>query len=139
MVQIGHEVEGKGWRFKVSHIYKRKARYFYGNVYIAQGHFLVVISDATNLEPGTGYFARKIQPYMTDPPGNVYDDSWTGSSYAEWQYSRDGVYADVNPRLSIKLAIAYDLPDSLGDIMLSTAVPEWIYLGNFSQMPSGDS
>lgn len=139
-LQIGQEVEANGWRFKVSEVHKRKAVYFYDTAYIAQGHFLVVIIDATNLQPGTAYFADNIDPYVTDVAARTWDSSWKGSSYAEWQYSISSLYSDVNPGGFIRMAVAYDLPDSLGDAMLSTGPAlKWIYLGNFSQMPSEDS
>ena len=137
--QIGQEIEAGGWRFKVSEVHKRKAVYFYDRSYVAQGHFLIVIIDATNLQPGTDYFMNSVRVYLTDLPGNTYDYSWKGSSYAEWQYSKDSAFKDVNPGVSVRMAIAYDLPDSLGDTLLSTGkLLQWIYLGNFSAMQSED-
>ncbi len=109
-----------GWRFKVSEVHKRKAVYFYDRSYIAQGHFLIVIIDATNLQPGTNYFMNSVRIHLTDLPANTYDYSGKGSSYAQWQYSKDSVFTDVNPGATIRMAIAYDLPDSLGDTLLST-------------------
>lgn len=138
--QIGQEIEAGGWRFKVSELHKRKAVYFYDRSYIAQGHFLIVIIDATNLQSGTDYFANHVKPYVTDLPAHYWYASGKGSSYAEWQYSKDSVYDDVNPGASVRMAIAYDLPDSLGDALLSMGpLLKWINLGNFAQMPSEDS
>jgi hypothetical protein len=137
--QIGQEIEAGGWRFKVSEVHKRKAVYFYDRSYIAQGHFLIVIIDATNLQPGTNYFMNSVRIYLTDLPANTYDYSGKGSSYAQWQYSKDSVFTDVNPGATIRMAIAYDLPDSLGDTLLSTGkLLQWIYLGNFAAMQSED-
>ena len=64
--------------------------------------------------------------------------SSTGSDYAEWQYTKDSAFRDVNPGVSVRMAVAYDVPDNLGHAILSTKVLQWIYLGDFSQMPSED-
>jgi hypothetical protein len=138
--QIGQEVEAGGWRFKVIEIHKRKAVYLYNTAYIAQGRFLVLIIEAVNLQPGTSYFAKDVPFYLTDVPGRVYTSSGSGSSYATWQYSKDSVYDNVNPGMVSRMAIAFDLPDNLGDVLVSTGKHlKWIYLGNFAQMKSEDS
>ena len=138
--KIGQEVEGGGWRFKVLETHKRKAVYFYDTAYIAQGHFLVLIIEAVNLQPGTNYFAKNVDLYLTDAPGKAYSSSSKGSSYAAWQYTKDSVYDDTNPGVVSRMAIAFDLPDNLGDVLVSTGkLLKWIYLGNFAQMKSEDS
>jgi hypothetical protein len=138
--QIGQEIEAGGWRFKVTEIHKRKAVYLYNTAYIAQGRFLVLIIEAVNLQPGTSYFAKDIPFYLTDIPGKAYTSSGSGSSYATWQYSKDSVYDNVNPGIVSRMAIAFDLPDALGDVLVSTGKHlKWIYLGNFAQMKSEDS
>ena len=140
--QIGQEVETGGWRFKVLETHKRKAVYLYNTPYIAQGHFLVVIIEAVNQQPGTAYFRKDVAPYVEDVPGKGYSSSSKGSSYAAWQYSKDSEYDDVNPGVVSRMAIAFDLPDNLGDVLLSAGPflnPKWIYLGNFAQMKSEDS
>jgi uncharacterized protein YraI len=139
--QIGQEVEAGGWRFKVTEAHKRKAVYFYDNSYIAQGHFLILVIEATNLHPGTSYFANDLAAYITDVPANTYDSNWKGSSYAQWMLGgADSIYTDVNPGVAIRMVVAYDLPDNLGDILLSGGkASRWIYLGNFAWMPSEDS
>ena len=134
--QIGEEVEGGGWRFKVVEVHKRKVVYFYDSSYVAMGNFLIVVVEAVNLQSGTDYFAHNIRPYVTDRASNVYDDSVKGSIYARWQLGGlDGFYTDVNPGQTIRMAEAYDIPENVGDVLLSTAIRKWIYLGNFSQMP----
>jgi len=139
VVQIGEEIEGGGWRFKVSETHKRKAVYFYGNSYVAHGHFLIVIIDAVNLQSGTDYLARNLKPWITDRSSNVYQRSSKGSSYARWQYGGlSSLFTDVNPGNFVRIALAFDLPDNLGDIRLSTDIPKWIDLGDFSAMLSED-
>lgn len=140
IVPIGQEIEAGGWRFKVAEVHKRKALYFYDDAYVAMGHFLIVILEATNLQSGTDYFDRNIDPWVTDDPGNVYAPSGSGSSRAEWQYGGlTSSFENVNPGNFARIAIAYDLPDSLGHILLSTDVGKWIDLGNFSSMASEDN
>lgn len=140
IVSIGQEIEAGGWRFKVTEVHKRKAVYLYDESYIAMGHFLIVILEATNLQSGTDYFARNIEPWLTDDPGNVYTLSGTGSGYARWQYGGlTSIYTDVNPGNFARIAIAYDLPDSTGHVLLSTDVSKWVDLGNFNAMVSEDN
>ncbi len=135
---IGETVTADGWEFKVYDVKKRKAVYFYGKAYIAQGHFLLVFVEAVNRKSGTSYFGE-LKPYVTDKAGNAYFASIKGSSYAQWQYEGlDSFYTDVNPGNRIRMVHAYDLPDDVGDVMLSLNTPMWIYLGNFSSMPSED-
>lgn len=134
--QIGDEIEGGGWRFKVVEVHKRKVVYFYDSSYVAMGNFLIVVVEAVNLQSGTDYFAHNIRPYVVDKAGNAYDDSVKGSIYAQWQLGGlDSFYTDVNPGQTIRMATAYDIPDGVGDVLLSTAILEWVYLGNFNQMP----
>ena len=138
--QIGQEVEGGGWRLKVLETHKRKAVYLGDTAYIAQGHFLVLIIEAVNLQPGTSYFAKNVDLYLTDAPGKSYSSSSKGSSYGAWQYTKDSVYRDTNPGVVSRMAIAFDLSDNLGDVLVSTGkLLKWIYLGNFAQMKSEDS
>jgi len=138
--QIGEEVEAAGWRFKVLGVEKRKAVYFYDRSYIAQGHFLILAIQATNLKPGTSYFAHDIASYITDVPANTYGESSKGSSYAQWMLNgADSLYTDVNPGVKVRMVVAYDLPDNLGDVLLSCGdALKWIYLRNFAAMPSKD-
>jgi uncharacterized protein YgiM (DUF1202 family) len=134
--QIGDEIEGGGWKFKVSEVHKRKVVYLYDYSYVAMGYFLIVVIDAVNMQSGTDYFANNIRPYVTDKAGNVYHYSGKASGYAGWQLGGlDSIFTDVNPGQSIRMAVAYDVPENVGDVLLSTAIGEWIYLGNFSQMP----
>jgi len=134
--QIGDEIEGGGWRFKVTEVHKRKVVYFYDDGYVAMGNFLIVVIEAVNLQSGTDYFARNIRPYVTDKAARIYDDSVKGSIYAQWQLGGySSFYTDVNPGNFVRMAAAYDIPDGVGDVLLSTAIGKWIYLGNFSQMP----
>jgi len=136
---IGEEIQGNGWRFHVKEIHKRKAVYWHGDSYVAMGHFLIVIIDAVNEQSGTDYFANNIEPYLTDAAGNVYRHSSKGSSYAEWQYGGiSSIYSDVNPGSLARIAMAFDLSDDVGQVMLSTDLPAWVDLGNFSEMASED-
>jgi hypothetical protein len=140
IVPIGTEIEGGGWRFKVSAVHKRKAVYFYDESYIAMGRYLIVVIDATNLQSGTDYFDRNIDPWVTDMAGNEYSTRGTASGYARWQYGGlSSLYADVNPGNFVRIAFAVDLPDSTGRVLLSTAVGKWIDLGDFAAMQSEDN
>jgi len=138
-VQIGQEIEGGGWRFKVSAIHKRKAVYFYDESHVAMGRYLIVVIDATNLQSGTDYFDRNIAPWVTDEPGNTFGMAGTASGYARWQYGGlSSIYTDVNPGNFVRMAFAVDLPDDTGRVLLSTNIGQWIDLGNFSAMQSED-
>lgn len=133
---IGDEIEGAGWRFKVSEIHKRKAVYFYDYSHVAHGHFLVVIIDATNVQSGSDYFANNLVPAITDESHNKYMPSAKGTRYARWQYGGlTDVFTDVNPGAFARIALAYDLPDHLGAIALITPLGHRIDLGDFSAMP----
>ena len=142
---IGEEIEGiegGGWRFNVKEVHKRKAVYFYGDSYVAQGLFLIVIIDAVNLQSGTDYFGRNIKPYVVnyrprgDEPRYVWRQSSTGTSYAQWQYDGiSSIYTNVNPGVFTRMAMAFDLPVETGRVLLSTETLEWIDLGIFSTLP----
>ena len=138
IVSIGQEVEAGGWRFKVAEVHKRKAVYFYDDPYVAMGHFLIVIIEATNLQSGTDYFDRNLDPWLTDDAANVYGPSGSGSSRAQWQYGGlTSPYENVNPGNFARVAIAYDLPDSLGHVLLSTDAGKWVDLGDFERAGVG--
>jgi hypothetical protein len=140
IVPIGQEIEAGGWRFKVVEVHKRKAVYFYDDPYVAMGHFLIVIVEATNMQSGTDYFDRNLDPWLTDDAGNVYGPSGSGSSRAQWQYGGlTSPYENVNPGNFARVAIAYDLPDSLGHVLLSTDAGKWVDLGDFSALASEDN
>jgi hypothetical protein len=139
IVPIGQELQGKGWRFKVSSIHKRKAVYFYDRSYVAMGNFLVVIIDAVNEQSGTDYFDRAVDPYLTDAAGTVYLQNFDATRYATWQY--EGIsttYTDVNPGNFVRIALAFDLPVDTGPVMLSTELPAWVELGDFASMKQED-
>lgn len=139
IVNIGEEIQGNGWRFHVKEIHKRKAVYWHNDSYVAMGHFLVVIIDAVNEQSGTDYFANNIEPYLTDTAGNVYRHSSKASSYAQWQYGGiSSIYSDVNPGSLARIAMAFDLSEDVGEVLLSTDVPAWVNLGNFSEMAVED-
>lgn len=140
IVPVGQEIEAGGWRFKVAEVHKRKAVYFYDDAHVAMGRYLIVIIDATNLQSGTDYFDRAIDPWVTDEPGNVFDISGTASGYARWQYGGiSSIYTDVDPGNFVRIAIAVDLPDATGKVLLSTDVGKWIDLGDFAAMASEDN
>lgn len=121
-------------------MHKRKAVYFYNDAHVAMGHYLVVIIDATNLQSGTDYFDRAIDPWVTDEAGKVYGASGTASAYAEWQYGGiSSIYTDVDPGDFVRIAIAVDLPDATGKVLLSTEVGKWVDLGDFAAMASEDN
>lgn len=113
LIDIGEEIEIKGWRFKVNSIHKRKTVYSYGNPYIAFGHFLVVIIDATNLQSGSDYFARSLPVRaITLPAADVLMSNSKADRYAQWQYDGiSSVYSDVNPGVFSRMALAFDIPD----------------------------
>jgi hypothetical protein len=136
--QIGDAVQVGGWTVTVINAQKRKAVYFYDSSFVADGHFLILTLAVTNNQSGTSHFGEE-DPWVTDRPGNVYRDSWKGSSYAEWMGGgKDGLYTDVNPGETREIVIAYDLPDNVRDVQLSTQSLVWIYLGDFEAMQSED-
>lgn len=132
---IGDEIQGNGWRFNVKEVHKRKAVYFYGDPHVAMGHWVVVILDAVNEQSGTDYFYRNIEPYLVDDAGNVYRADGKASGYAEWQYGGlSSSFSDVDPGKLARVAMAFDIPDGVGGLTLSTDVPAWVSLGNFGEM-----
>lgn len=136
---IGQEVEANGWRFKVSEIHKRKAVYWHNSSRVAMGYYLVVIIDATNLQSGTDYFARNIDPWVTDAAGNVFTSSSAATGYAQWQYGGiSSAYTDVNPGNFVRIALAVDLPENTGQVLLSTDAGKWVDLGDFAAMDVED-
>lgn len=137
--QIGQTITAGGWEFKVYDVKKRKAVYFYGDAYIAYGHFLLVFVEAVNRNPGTASFSD-LDPYVADLSGQQYDDSIKASIYAQWQYEGLGsYYDDVNPGNLIRIVHAYDLADTVGDVFFGVKTGEKIYLGNFAARPSEDN
>jgi len=140
IVPIGQEIEAGGWRFKVSEVHKRKAVYFYGDAHVAMGHYLIVIIDATNLQSGTDYFDRKIDPWVTNEAGKTFSSGGTASGYARWQYGGlSSIYANVDPGHFVRMAIAVDLPSDTGKVLLSTDVGKWVDLGDFAALQSEDN
>lgn len=136
---IGEEIEANGWRFKVSEIHKRKAVYFYDNSRVAMGNYLVVVIDATNLQSGTDYFARNLDPEVTDAAGTVFRVDGSASGYAQWQYGGiSSVYTDVNPGNFVRIALAVDLPETTGAVLLRTDSGHRIDLGDFSALQVED-
>jgi hypothetical protein len=140
MHQVGEEFEGNGWRLKVREVHKRKAVYLDDSSAVASGHWLIVILDAVNLQPGADYPQRRLLPWVTElDPANIYQASAQGSSYAQWQYEGlSSELTEVEPGALTRVALAYDLPDDVGNVYFSTAIPAWVYLGNFSAMPTED-
>jgi hypothetical protein len=139
ITSIGTEVEAGGWRFKVSEVRKRKAVYFYNNSYIAMGHYLIVVVEATNLQSGTDYFDRNIDPWVVDSAGKIYDIKGVASGYAQWQLGGlDSIFTSVNPSHFVRMAFAVDLPDDTGRLYLKTDVGVRVELGDFAAMASED-
>lgn len=140
MIGIGQDIEGSGWRFKVSEVHKRKAVYFYSSSHIAMGHYLIVILDAVNEQSGTDTFDSNVDLRLVDSAGYKYDDDWSGSSYAEWQYGGlSSIYTNVNPGNFVRIVLAFDLPDNTGDVYLKSDLATTIQLGNFAQMATEDN
>lgn len=139
LLTVGQETEANGWRFKVSELHKRKAVYFYSNSRVAMGYYLVVIIDATNLQSGTDYFARNLDPEVIDAAGKVFSSSGAASSYAQWQYGGiSSEYTDVNPGNFVRIAIALDLPENTGQVRLRTKAGVTIDLGDFAALAVED-
>ncbi len=139
IVNIGDNLNGLGWSFKVTEVHKRKAVYFYDNSYVAMNNYLVIIIDAVNQQSGTDYFANNLNVYITDSAGNVYHDTKKASRFAQWQYGGlSSEYSDVNPGSLARIALAFDIPENIGEVMLSTDLPAWVKLGNFSTMERED-
>jgi len=137
VVPIGQEIEGNGWRFKVAEVHKRKAVYFYGKAFVAMGHFLIVIVEAVNLQSGTDYFDRTIEPYVVDDPwSDTYFQSSAGTTYSKWQFGGlASTLTYVNPGDFVRIVMAFDVPDGEGHLLLSTDIPKWVDLGDFAAMP----
>ncbi|MCL4863881.1 MAG: hypothetical protein KJZ93_31025 [Caldilineaceae bacterium] len=139
LLAIGQEIEANGWRFKVSEIHKRKAVYWHNSSRVAMGYYLVVIIDATNLQSGTDYFARNIDPRVTDTAGKAFSADSGASINAQWQYGGiSSVYTDVNPGNFVRIAIAADLPESTGQVQLRTDTGAAVDLGDFAAMAVED-
>ncbi|MGQ9584297.1 MAG: hypothetical protein ACUVXG_02720 [Anaerolineae bacterium] len=142
---VGDLVEKDRWDFKVYEVKKRKAVYFYDSAYVAQGHFLIVLIEATNRQPGTSYFCTLV-PYVIDRTTSAWVDqrgmykySSKATWYAAWQFGGlDSCYTDVSPNQTTRLVLVYDCPSSVGDLLLSLNPPVWVYLGNFAAMQSED-
>jgi len=142
---VGEMVHSDKWDFKVYAVHKRKAVYFYDNAYIAQGHFLVVLIEATNRQPGSAYFCE-LKPWIVDTAisasidqRKIYRFSGKASGYASWQFGGvSSCYTDVNPGNLVRLAMVYDCPSDGGHLLMSLNILEWIYLGNFAAMPVED-
>ncbi len=133
---IGSQVEANGWTFKVYDVKRRKVVYFYDDSYVAQGNFVLVFVEATNHLSGTSYFAKDLKPWLTDKRGGRNLGSSTGSSYAQWQLGgMDSFYTDVNPGQTVRMLEAYDVPEGVGEVLLSLAPPAWIALGNADVIP----
>jgi hypothetical protein len=136
--QIGDQEQAGGWTLTVTEVHKRKAVYLYDWSYVAHGHFLIVVIKVTNNQSGTSYFGKQ-RPWITDKPGNVYDDNIKASSYAQWMLGGlDSIYTDINPGETRTVAAAYDLPDNVKDVLLSLKAGVWVYLGSFEAMQSED-
>ena len=136
--QIGHSVQAGGWTVKVLEVQKRKAVYFYDEAYIAHGHFLILEMEVTNNQSGTAHFGEQMA-WLTDKPGNVYHEDSKAGRYVAWMRGgRDSIWTDVNPGVTRRLAVAFDLPDNLRDVLLTLWDVKWIYLGDFERMPSQD-
>lgn len=133
---IGSQVDANGWSFKVYDVKRRKVVYLYDYSYVAQGNFVLVFVEATNHTPGTSYFAKDLEPWLTDKRGNENFGSSKGSSYAQWQLGGlDSFYTDVNPGQTVRMLAAYDVPDGVGEVSLSLSPPLWIALGNADAIP----
>jgi hypothetical protein len=103
------------------------------------GYYLVVVIDATNLQSGTDYFDRNIDPAVTDAAGKSYSTSSAASGYAQWQYGGiSSVFTDVNPGNFVRIAIAVDLPESTGQVRLRTKTGMSVDLGDFAAMAVED-
>lgn len=132
---IGDEIQGKGWRFNVKEVHKRKAVYFYDDPHVAMNNWVVVIMDAVNEQGGTDDFANNVKPYLIDDAGNIYRQDFKASRYAGWQYGGlSSTYTDVDPGNLVRIAMAFDIPESVNNLMLSTDLPAWIKLGNYAEM-----
>ena len=133
---IGEEVEGNGWKFKVVEVHKRKTLYWWDESVVAFGHYLVLIIDDFNMQSGTDYFARNLKPWITNDAAQEFLESSKATRYAAWQFGGLGtMYSDLNPGQWGRIVIAYDLPDDIGHVLLSTGIPAWVDLGDFSAMP----
>ena len=100
-------------------------------------NYLVVIIDATNLQSGTDYFDRTIEPYVVDDPwSDTYFQSSAGTTYSKWQFGGlASTLTYVNPGDFVRIVMAFDVPDSEGHLLLSTDIPKWVDLGDFAAMP----
>ena len=104
------------------------------------GHYLIVILDAVNEQSGTDNFDSNVDPFLVDGSGYTYDEDWSATSNARWQYNGiSSVYTGVNPGNFVRIAIAYDLPDNTGDVYLKSDLATTIHLGNFAQMATEDN
>lgn len=140
-VGIGEMATGKVWEFRVTEMHKRRAVYWRSDSRVVFGHYLILIIENRNLQSGTDYFSRTLKPYIVrdSSSDDIYHIDRSATVCATWQYGGLGTYgSDLNPGAWGKIVAVYDLPDDVGETALSTAIPTWVHLGDFSTMPSED-
>ena len=140
-VPFGREYQYGNWSMKLYDVKKAKAVYFFGNAYVAQGHFLLVFIEFKNISSGTDYPGRQLSFHMTDQQGRVYEygalDMSKADRYASWQFQAGRLFGDIQPGSVLGVVHTYDLPSDLGHIFLRLKqYPGFVmYLGDFSQLP----
>ncbi|MCZ7568844.1 MAG: hypothetical protein M5U01_09685 [Ardenticatenaceae bacterium] len=140
--QCGH------FEYKVYDLRRVKDVYFYDDVYIAQGEFLLLFIEVKNISGGTSYFGQfGPQVVALSAPGAGSGAAVTGKSkasrYAQWMYQSGSFYEDINPGNVLGLVEAYDLPSdqeyflAFGLESCAETTDTILSLGMWSQVPRG--
>lgn len=140
VVPFKQEFQTGGWKWHLYDVKKIKTVYWYGNPTTAQGNYLLVFIQFTNVSSGTAYPYR-IEPfYLVDGKGNKHSllksvgTELEASIAAGWQFQAATIWEDFQPGEILGTVVAWDLPDGSGDIFLHLGGIV-IYLGNFDEMP----
>ena len=126
------------WGIKLYDVKRAKAVYFFDQATLAQGTYLIPLVSIRSTGSGTAEPADNLDFYLQDDAGNTYafDDTNNAVLGAAWQFNAGHLYDDINPGLSLGIALPFDVPPSMGDVWLRVNEdPSFaMYLGNVSQM-----
>jgi hypothetical protein len=126
------------WGIKLYDVKRAKAVYFFDQPRYAQGTYLIPLVSLRNTSSGTAKPSDSLDFYLQDTAGNTYqfddtDDSVLGAAS---EFNAGHLYDDINPGLSLGIALPVDVPPDLGDVWLCVSQDPTVamYLGNVSQM-----
>ena len=129
----------KNWGLRLYDVKRAKSVYFYGDARFAQGTYLIPLVEFRNTSSGTATPLRTLNFYLQDTRGRTYkfdpfDEAVLG---AAWQFQAGHLYDDINPGLTLGIALPFDVSPDLTDVWLRVKEDSKIvmYLGNVSQLP----